>query len=126
MNTQELRLGNLVIADDEKTYKVSSISEYKITVDDEVLSGWWMLDEIHPIPLTEEWLRKFGFNKWEENTDGAIWGIIIGYDVCEDLKIVQWYKGERRFERRYLSIKSVHQLQNLFFALTGNELTIKE
>lgn len=76
--------------------------------------------EHNPIPLTEEWLIKFGFENrlgflslgalscvysYEEN----VFYFYIGKDGDNDIKVM-----------------FVHQLQNLYFALTGQELQIKE
>lgn len=69
------------------------------------------------IPLTKEWLIKFEF-----------------YPSAHDIRF--WRKGsvmlkltDKGFKFNYgISIRyiqSVHQLQNLYFALTGNELELK-
>jgi hypothetical protein len=70
--------------------------------------------EYDPITLTEEWLLKFGFEITDNfqtkdrfqthKQDGIIW-FEYGYIVVE--------------------LNYVHQLQNLYFALTNEELTIK-
>jgi hypothetical protein len=68
-----------------------------------------------PIPLTEEWLLKFWFisNPYEDRYEkGSI--------HIECLKT----KGETYLWIENMPhIKYVHQLQNLYFALTGEELT---
>ena len=77
-----------------------------------------------PIPLTEEWLLKFGFEK-----SGG--GLYLTYETFE----MYYINGVLGLSARvsdpnegYIDtkIKYVHQLQNLHFALTGEELTIKE
>ena len=79
--------------------------------------------EYKPIPLTEEWLLKFGFElltdkkKGYKNTSYSHGKIpILLYWDGSRLSTTFWQGNEMRF---------VHQLQNLIFALTGNELTIK-
>jgi hypothetical protein len=75
---------------------------------------------IQPIPLTQEWLLKCGF----ERIIGAkkriykltYYSTIFTYD--ED--------GYFRVNGLFVSCHFVHTLQNLYFALTGEELTIKE
>jgi hypothetical protein len=73
------------------------------------------------IPLTAEWLKRFGFKSASEGywDDGAL---EVGYTTTDE-----------NMQYEYLSIKSltemvdlkyVHQLQNLYFALTGQELTL--
>ena len=74
-----------------------------------------------PIPLTEEWLLKFGFeeseNCYELEINGSISIFFAGYlgvmidGVFSFLDKDQFY---------------VHQLQNLYFALTNKELTLKQ
>lgn len=66
---------------------------------------------IEPIPLTEIWLLRFGFKRFCK--DWAKNGIII-------------HNRKRGFVLRKSvpDIKHVHQLQNLYFALTGAELPL--
>jgi len=74
---------------------------------------------IKPIPLTEEWLIKFGF---QDNT------IRIGeMQIIFDEDYGSYYLGDEQEIglNPDLEIKHVHQLQNLYFALTNEELTIK-
>jgi len=70
----------------------------------------------HPIPLTEEWLLKFGFEKLEGWDD-------MYYFQIGDFQIHEYNVSGYEFDD--FDIKNVHQLQNLYFALTGEELTIK-
>lgn len=69
-----------------------------------------------PIPLTEEWLLKFIWqleskNKFHINS-------YFSLDVYGHLYYQNDYTG--------LNINYVHQLQNLYYALTGQELTLNE
>lgn len=65
-----------------------------------------------PIPLTQDWLKRFGF----ENKVFLNWSISKSID--QDSYLI--YKGH---DCMYLHVKYVHQLQNLYFALTQTELT---
>jgi hypothetical protein len=82
-----------------------------------------------PIPLTEEWLLKFGF---EENR------IIIGESLWLELDFNSpTYPHYNIFVKQLntdlmidsvlmdIELKHVHSLQNLYFALTNEELIIK-
>jgi hypothetical protein len=84
--------------------------------------------EYRPIPLTEEWLLKFGFEK--RTTVAHSVQYFIGFNpITHDWMFdILWLVGhEYPFYRNgHFAIKYVHQLQNLTFALTGEELTIKE
>jgi hypothetical protein len=75
------------------------------------------LEDVKPIPLTEEWLLKFGFEYSDLNGDSGLWKI----------PPFQIYGKYNQFLYDYrLDVNYVHQLQNLYFALTGEELTIKK
>ena len=86
---------------------------------------------LNPIPLTEEILLKFGFNEVE----GERWCDMheefeeCNYYYLSMFKI--YYNPETDiFEDDSLyhfnvNLKYVHQLQNIYFALTGEELTFK-
>jgi hypothetical protein len=77
-----------------------------------------------PIPLTEEWLLKFGWGKGEfdsEYVDNvSLKQAILSYDV--NAKVLCIITNQDVIEITH--IHYVHQLQNLIHALTGEELTI--
>lgn len=85
--------------------------------------GEFPLDKINPIPLTEEWLSKFGFEKSEKDKEGyQIW-IFNGDECIFRIKhIIYFYLCDTNYFGT--EIRYVHELQNLYFALTGQELTI--
>jgi hypothetical protein len=101
----ELRLGNIVKVhwEDEHTWSALDFCEGV---------------EFEPIPLTEEWLK---------STD--IHGTCFGSELCFTIlvggnKIYLEQYGEGWIELDH--IKYRHQAQNLYFALTGTEITIKQ
>jgi hypothetical protein len=83
-----------------------------------------------PIPLTEEWLLKFGF---EKEMDGSLvlnnLAIFLDKRFKENVYLMTIEGGifgsEVWNKLHNLKLKHVHQLQNLYFALTNEELTIK-
>ena len=120
MKANELRIGNLVSHNEEWSYH-NELRTFDFKFTD---SDWYALGEstlfienIKPIPLTEEWLIKFGFEKqnamfYEFNKHQIR---LIGDEVP------YW------IDSSYITnIKHVHQLQNLYFALTGEELKIND
>lgn len=78
-----------------------------------------LFNNIDPIPLTEEWLMKAGFV--QSYNDYIKENLTAENEYCESGEWNIYYKGAL-FE---VIIKSVHQLQNLYFALTGQELNIE-
>jgi len=78
-----------------------------------------LFENSDPIPLTEEWLLKFGFDFEIE-----YYVSVLSYDFGE-IKIYP-YSNHFMFIEGCLQeeIKHVHKLQNLYFALTNFELNI--
>ncbi len=91
-------------------------------------------NELQPIPLTEEWLLKFGF-VITVDPENVHYKKVVNNDFNESFVINRkvgyevFYIGHKDCND-YLhfttQIKHVHQLQNLYFALTNEELKIKE
>lgn len=138
MKASDLRIGNYVYYE-HTTHIVSGVHGNK-------LYSWWVKDgepvieyeakdisgtqvenpymdvvsQYEPIPLTEEWLLKFGFDMKDKNR-------------------LDWVKGAFNLERsneddskfcfevysHYIPLDYIHQFQNLYFTLTGEELKLK-
>lgn len=91
--------------------------------------------EYEPIPLTEEWLLKFGVEKINETKWKITEAITLSYpydfnrwDVLEPLRNMntgEWINNVNTGSGIRI-ISYVHQLQNLWFALHGQELEVKE
>lgn len=119
MEAKELRVGNTVLISKSEC-KVDGIYEDFIYVNH--YSGnvmKFISDIVEPIPLTEEWLLLFGFNKVRDYPVFRLSSIQVEYNGSDNLWRVNLYADST-------VVKSVHQLQNLFFALKGEELTIKQ
>jgi hypothetical protein len=81
-------------------------------------------DHWKPIPLTEEWLIKLGFGM--ESPGFYSYGEESMADYCYNLDDKTFHEYYPTSDMNCLAkCEYVHQLQNLFFALTGEELTIK-
>ncbi len=83
-----------------------------------------------PIPLTEEWLLKFGFTNDYESMFRKCF-VLTTQEMAFVYNLSKQEKELSTFEIKGLNINlervnHVHQLQNLYFALTGEELTIGE
>jgi hypothetical protein len=123
MNAKELRIGNWIKFNDTPIangcYKVLAIQESLIVAKN---GGAAYPNEIKPIPLTEEWLIKFGFELCD-NTKYNIWSNehFVITDILMQGDSFLWFIKEDES----LNLNYVHQLQNLYFALTCEELTIK-
>lgn len=107
MDIKELRIGNFI-----------KIHEITIRFEFEDLKFNPLF--ITPIPLTEEWLLKLGFdlinNEYHQSRNHDL---KLHWTVNKNKLIPEF--NEKRFVTGY-DFKYVHQLQNLYFALTGEEL----
>jgi hypothetical protein len=126
MDARELRIGN-IIKDDRKAQDWR-FATHRIISD---LASNPNIELYHPVPLTEEWLIKFGFRP---HPRGGFYTIIHNSPGIE--AVIQWKQngylgietaqgldGELTNHTQLpVLIKHVHQLQNLYFALTGEEL----
>lgn len=103
MEANELRVTNIVRFVEENIN--DEIGHHNLGI----LLAYPSSDKYEPIPLTEEWLLKFGFNGWDK---GNYTMILSNGNFFEFGNIIAQ------------NIKYVHQLQNLYFVLVGEELSI--
>lgn len=81
-----------------------------------------LIGYINPINLTEEWLTKFGF---EEDAESKSWSILTTLDKYDyQFEVSNKYQEYFQPDFARMDIKYVHELQNLYFALTGVELQL--
>lgn len=109
IQANELRIGNWVIHPKEGEWR------WEFSNND---WGWYEMDKFKPIPITGNRLSKYGLIKTNNefhfddfylcNSDGLDWGLFNQYTPYP-----------------LAEIKYIHQLQNIYFALTGKELEIK-
>jgi len=113
MKANELRIGNFVKGKEMNVYwTVEAIDGNSIFS----YGKWRSLDAFEPIPLNEEFLLKFGFEEeegWFKKKRLLLFNIRNMYFTTPSRDIVS------------VDVTAVHQLQNLYHALTGEELTLK-
>lgn len=148
MKANELRIGNLVYLENDvwHDYKnlpmlVTGIStdgnkdemfpnstgSVTITLLDKSYDFSQMDEFIKPIPITDEWLLRFGFKRkinFEHSVQYFIGKNPITHDWLFDILWIDGY-SEPFYKNWYHKIKYVHQFQNLYSALTGEELNYK-
>ena len=120
MKANELRIGNLVLDQHKEEHIISANCFQRFrypTMDNDY--------GFYPIPITEEWLLKCGF---------VIVNHINGYSFhTMDRKrnkdkhkpAIDIYENKTLYMGHHINhCQHVHQLQNLYFALTGEELEI--
>ena len=139
MKTSDLRIGNYVYYENT-THIVSGVHGNKVY-------SWWVKDgepvieyeakdisgtqvenpymdvvsQYEPIPLTDEWLLKFEFWTSDWDVHSTLRKQVLDSSLVYD-------KDNKTFDLGDLlniKIEYVHQLQNLYFVLTGEELKLK-
>ena len=130
MKAQELRIGNYLKND------------VVVKIDAKIIFNIWAeAEDYEPIPITEEWILKFGFEMFDYLVSDVFdddfvyiaYKLMLKnkksyYTICNRrtdyfdfcLKVI-WAK-----EIQLSAIKYVHELQNLYFALEGEELEINQ
>lgn len=135
----ELRIGNLVgvlLSPNDTnppiTVRVNSIDEHRgVLVDG--LDLIFEFSHLHPIPLTEEWFLRLGFEKITLD-GGGYWyelGCLVSSDNLwfgekKEWLVGVWHKGDYMLEDEIQKCEYVHEVQNLHFALTGQELETRQ
>ena len=124
LRAAELRIGNFVQLNNNITQV--DVVDYNQIIATEF--GLIELKYIKPIPLTEEWLLKFGFKKQDYKMSGCsiykLGNIIIMNSFRDngrkDMGIT--VEGISPPTWSLANLYFIHHLQNLYFALTGEEL----
>lgn len=114
MKSTELRIGNYYLSFGVDLKQVEQLTKDKMLID------------FHPLTLTEEWVINFGFQKdigdyFYINVENDYGGEIMFGDYNGE--VCAWLQGCDQ-GRVGVFIKYVHQLQNLYFTLTGEELVL--
>jgi len=131
MESKELRIGNLLFDRFGKTVIVESINELGINLnggDGNGVYPFFEFKELKPILLTEEILLKCGF-EWsiqhQSYKHKNFKYVIDFYNSHPQFNSsVCFLNKEHRSGENLICIHYLHQLQNLYFALTNTELTV--
>lgn len=131
IQAKELRIGNLISVKDENDVwnpkEATTRDIFNLLSAHDIVKACY-----EPIPITEELLLKFGFEK----VSVAGWVSMgenyyrIGEFVIETKERLgfsyEWHKKFKDSAKYVTVFKYVHELQNLHFALTGKELQLQQ
>lgn len=115
IQSTELRIGNWVSFKGLWNERVRSISSSGMIqfVDND---GIFDEEGVEPISVTKEILYKLGATDFPDGEHLTLCNRLIGYAECRN----EFFDSSTGLPLKYL-----HQLQNLYFALTGQELNYK-
>ena len=129
MNATELRIGNLVELTNIE-YGTNK-TPYEIDIDD-FNDLYHKRIKIKPIPITPEWLERAGFSKRLINNKFYEYFIDATPPNYKNDYVIKWWDTDFDRKINFSPVLSgtihtfpcdyIHQLQNLYFALTGKEL----
>ncbi len=129
MKATELRIGNYVNFKDRKDILYCEVNEISLAGGTHIIRHFKeygyeddqpeIIEDLTPIPLTEDWLLKF---EHESRSDGF-------YSKEDGSFRIRLFKHNNIFKYALsnwvtISLEYVHTYQNLYFALTGKELQI--
>lgn len=109
MRVEELRIGS-ILSYKGKKFKILEISQNKLKAQSNKGLVIFEVSELEPIELTEEILLKCGFSEYDLEIGRIILTEDGGFIIT-------------RLSQNVI-LKTLHQLQNLYFALTNEELEI--
>lgn len=119
MKPQELRIGNIIYFSLKSDNGRKSAGKVKLSEIEHLMHNDGVFN-YEPIPLTEEILLKCGFKKGIGEFQHCKLGAIRLLPIHNrPYFLVKSISGDP-----ISSINFLHQLQNLYFALTGEELTV--
>ena len=129
METKNLRLGNWLVYEgwhnngSDRYFMVRNLSykDDKIELTDGIIRTHVAVDSVKPIPITEKWLKNFGF---EYDKETSTWSLQINLEKFDYVFEIEYVQGEA-----FVIINNVewnytyaHELQNLIFGITRFEL----
>ena len=131
IQANELRIGNLISGVSDRIETVVGLSQNVAYVYVGKIPETFRerLEDANGIPLTEEWLIKLGFNKmndldsWYSIPVNNTWTTI---NACAKHSMFEVFINHHSCVIKRQNSGKVHQLQNLYFSLTGQELQLTQ
>jgi hypothetical protein len=126
MNANELRIGNLVMMGTRTIVQINQLRGSEVFTNTKVALIESAINDIKPIPLTPEILEKCGFEAPDYRfPNHSFYSLQNWLEVSGEVRQSIWllYANDDEY-RTGTEFQYLHQLQNLYFALTGTELTV--
>lgn len=125
----EIQIGDYVLAEYGGKFWEGEVvdlngDEKQVCVQTEVQEFWFDTDKLHPIPLSDEQMKKLAFNS-QDNPDGSVKYSKGAFRVVAPSRndfstIEMWYREDRR---HHPNVHFVHQLQNQYHDMVKIHLT---
>jgi len=126
---QDLKAGDYVLAEYDGKITQGEVTRFnrdekEICVNDGVQEFWFRADELRPLPLDDEQLKKLHFER-QDNEDGSVKYLKGAFRILLPEKdnfsrFEIWYRDEKR---QIIHPIAVHELQNHYLDMTKVHLT---
>lgn len=129
MNCKELRIGNLILFSEESTvFEITGVDKSGLYVRDNITKEetWIELDQFEGIKITEKILLNSDFER-SQDLSGAPINDILEYYNLDGYKFMFDHNNKLMlcgYNWNTKHMKYVHELQNLFYDLSGIEIDI--
>jgi hypothetical protein len=129
VNFHEIQVGDLLDAEYEGKKREGTVTDMnaddkEICVETEVQAFWYAPEHLFPIPLDENQLLKFGFERQEDGGQSVKYlrgpFRILLPEKGNFNSFEMWYREDRRHIHHPIS---VHELQNHYLQMTKVDLT---
>jgi len=125
MKAKDLRIGNIVETPNNEFAVIAEIIEkngdHGIRTECQKSTGYYLMHDgkelVKPVKITEEILLKFGLKKEDNSYKIKYLGRFVFFEKSFGFYPTAYIKNAIHYKLQY-----IHQLQNLCFALTGEEL----
>lgn len=118
----ELRVGNYLLFNGHTSVEITIIDRPELKIDYLEAEDDDMYDAIY---LDWEWMERLGF-KWDFSTFDYVDGVRKGNFFISGVQNEWHFEFSNGNKVQRVVLKYVHQLQNLYFSLTGEELTASQ
>lgn len=127
MESRELRIGNKILLG-STVVDVIEIWDNGLRVTNSCTGCGYTYDQFSPIILTEKWFEKFGFEEVAHfvGHDEFIYMYKLGDFVYVNAEQIGVGVDDDKRILIDTKIEYVHQLQNLYFCLVGDELSVNK
>lgn len=116
MKSTELRIGNILAEKDNDIFELSGFYLHQLTIEENTKG---IITSHKPVLLTKEWLLKLGFFKYNN-----AYVLEKPKENTMDFSFSVWQDMTYNSSEFPVKLDYVHQLQNLYFALSGYELQV--
>jgi len=126
---QELKMGDIILADNEGQQVEGEVvdldhEDKEVCVETSVQQFWFTPDQLYPIPLNEDQLKKFHFEKQDTGNHEVKYlrgpFRILLHKAGDFSNFEMWYREDRRHIQHPIT---VHELQNHYKQMTKVDLT---